>query len=110
MAKRLWAAGALALWLTGTLWPLQARAFFCMSFGMGMGSGPAGAAPAWFGAPPGPPPFAPPPPFYPPSPAAPGQGITISAPESRAPASPRAVPSVWEGLQDQDANDSGATF
>jgi hypothetical protein len=111
MTKRLWAAGALVLWLTGALWPLQARAFFCFSFGGGMGSGPAGPAPVWFGAPPGPLPFAPPPPpSYAASPAPPGQGITTSAPARQQPATPRAVPSVWEGLQDQDTRDSGATF
>jgi hypothetical protein len=110
MAKRICAVGLLALWVAVALWPAQARAFFCLSFGMGMGSGPVAGPPPWYGPPPGAPLFMPRPLPYVLSPGPQGRAATISAPADREAATPRAVPSVWEGLQDQDASDSGATF
>jgi hypothetical protein len=105
----------LALALVVSAWPLQSHAFFCFSFGGG--SGPRAAPPPpMYGMPPGPPFFAPP--FFAPPPvtsytAPPGpstSGVTISAPVAPYGSPVRVTPSVWEGLQDQDATDSGATF
>lgn len=112
MGKTRARAGLVVLGLLASTWSLQAQAFFCFSFGMG--SGPRLAPPPpppVYAMPPGPLPFAPPPVTSYTAPAGPpGSGVAISAPLSPKGSRVRAAPSVWEGLQDQDTSDRGATF
>jgi hypothetical protein len=101
---------SLAVALAVSAWPLQGHAFFCFSFGGGSGP-PAMPPPPMYGMPPGPPHFAPPPVTSYTAPSGPSKsGVVISAPVVPYRSPVRVTPSVWEGLQDQDETDGGATF